>query len=104
MTEEEADDWLSLFADAIDQDREQLRAVRRYRAKLALQKAGKSCAVEDVEALLEQIDRNVPATHAWLRMIERRASPPTPLTGGAPSGASPENANGPPSTAEPAQG
>ncbi len=103
MTEEEAGEWLSLFADAIEQDRYQIRAVRRYRAKLALQKANKPCAVEDVEALLEQIDRSVPATHAWLRLIERRASPPTPPTGGAPSDASAENANEPPSTAEPAQ-
>lgn len=103
MTEEEAGEWLSLFADATEQDRYQIRAVRRYRAKLALQKTNKPCAEEDVEALLEQIDRSVPATHAWLRMIERRASPPTPPTGGAPSDASAENANEPPSTAEPAQ-
>ena len=82
MTEEEAGEWLSLFADAIEQDRDQLRAVRRYRAKLALHKAERSCEPADVDMLLNHIDAQVPATHAWLRLIERRASPPATPMGG----------------------
>lgn len=82
MTEEEAGEWLSLFADAIEQDRDQLRAVRRHRAKLALHKAERSCEPADVDMLLNHIDAQVPATHAWLRLIERRASPPATPMGG----------------------
>lgn len=77
MTEEEAGEWLSLFADAIEQDRDQLRAVRRYRAKLALQNADRPCEPADVDKLLDYIDANVPSTHAWLRLIERRPIPPS---------------------------
>jgi hypothetical protein len=103
MTEEEASEWLSLFADAIEQDREQLRAVRRYRAQLALQKANKPATSNDVEALLEQIDASVPPTHAWLRLIEQRPIPPANPTGGT----SPASGTGTPpdtsSTAEPVQ-
>ncbi len=77
MTDEEAGEWLSMFADSIEQDRDQLRAVRRYRAKLALQKADRPCEPADVDTLLGYIDANVPATHAWLRLIERRPIPPS---------------------------
>lgn len=103
MTEEEASEWLSLFADAIEQDREQLRAVRRYRAQLALQKADKPATSDAVEALLEQIDASVPPTHAWLRLIEQRPIPPANPTGGtspAPSTGTPPDTS---STAEPVQ-
>lgn len=77
MTEEEAGEWLSMFADSIEQDRDLLRAVRRYRAKLALQKADRPCDPADVDTLLGDIDANVPATHAWLRLIERRPVTPS---------------------------
>lgn len=103
MTEEEASEWLSLFADAIEQDREQLRAVRRYRAQLALQKADKPATSDAVEALLEQIDASVPPTHAWLRLIEQRPIPPANPTGGtspAPSTGTPPDTS---SAAKPVQ-
>ena len=59
-----------------------VRAVRRYRAQLALQKADKPATSDAVEALLEQIDASVPPTHAWLRLIEQRPIPPANPTGG----------------------
>ena len=85
MTEEEAGEWLSLFTDEIEADRTGLRAVRRHRAGLALQKAGKPSDAASVEALLQQIDRETPPTHAWLRLIGQRPAAPTTPTVSAPA-------------------
>ena len=103
MTEEEASEWLSLFADGIEQDREQLRAVRRYRAQLALQKADKPATSDAVEALLGQIDASVPSTHAWLSLIEQRPIPPANPTGGTSPASGTGTLPDTSSTAEPVQ-